>query len=105
MSEIKRSLSCIASGHGDQWEAFCLDFDLAIQGRSFDEVRRFLGKAIHMYVERALELPEPSRSQLLNRKAPLLVRLTWAWRLFWTTALGMNGAFTTAWADSTQPKG
>jgi hypothetical protein len=88
MTEAQRSMMCIATGHDDQWEAFCLDYDLAVQGRSFDEVRRFLDKAVHMYAERALELPEPARSQLLNRKAPLSVRLMWAWRLFWRTVLG-----------------
>jgi hypothetical protein len=88
MTEAQRSMMCIATGHGDQWEAFCRDYDLAVQSSSFDEVRRFLDKAVHMYAERALELPEPARSHLLNRKAPFLVRLVWAWRLFWPTVLG-----------------
>ena len=79
---MRDNLYCIASGRGDQWEAFCLDLDLAVQGRSFEEVHRFLAKAIHMYVERAMEEPEPTRSQLLNRKAPFLVRLSWGLRLF-----------------------
>jgi len=82
---VRGNLICIATGHGDQWEAFCLDFDLAVQGKSYDEVRRFLDKAVHMYVERASVEPDPARSQLLNRKAPLSVRLMWAWRLFWST--------------------
>ena len=88
MSKAERSLVCIATGHGDQWEAFCLDLDLAVQGKSYDEVRKLLDRAVHMYVERALSMPEPTRSQLLNRKAPLSVRLMWAWRLSWPTVLG-----------------
>ena len=80
--DMRDNLYCIASGHGDQWEAFCLDLDLAVQGRSFDEVHQFLAKAIHIYVEHAMEEPEPTRTQLLSRKAPFLVRLSWGVRLF-----------------------
>jgi predicted RNase H-like HicB family nuclease len=73
---------CIAAGHDDDWEAFCLDYNLAVQGRSFEEVKRDLLIAIDMYVQAALEEPEPARSQLLSRRAPFFVRLKWAWRLF-----------------------
>jgi hypothetical protein len=72
---MRDNLHCIASGHGDRWDAFCLGLDLAVQGRSFDEVRRSFDKAIHMHIEGAIEEPEPRRTQLLNRKAPILVRL------------------------------
>jgi hypothetical protein len=88
VSEVKQSFVCIATGRADQWEAFCLDFDLAVQGRSFDEVRRYLVDAIEMYLEAALAEPEPDRSRLLARKAPFLVRLMWGWRLFRVTMSG-----------------
>lgn len=78
-------LVCIAVEHSDGWEAFCLDFDLAVQGRSFDEVKRDLHQAIKMYVEAASAEPEPARSQLLCREAPFFTRLMWAWRLFLAT--------------------
>jgi predicted RNase H-like HicB family nuclease len=84
MSE-KQDIVCIATGRANQWEAFCLDFDIAVQGRSFEEVRRSLSDAIEMYLEVALAEPEPHRSRLLARKAPFLVRLMWAWRVFWST--------------------
>jgi len=79
---MRENLNCIATGHGDRWEAFCLDLDLAVQGSSFDEVRRSLDKAIHMHIEGAMQEPEPTRTQLLNRKAPVLVRLLWRVRLW-----------------------
>jgi len=88
MSEAKQALVCIATGRADQWEAFCLDFDIVVQGRSFDEVRRYLNDAIEMYLETALAEPEPDRSRLLARKAPFLLRLMWAWRLFRLTISG-----------------
>jgi len=88
MSETKQSLVCIATGHGNEWEAFCLDFDLAVQGSSFEEVRGFLHEAIRVYVESALAEREPDRSRLLARKAPFFVRFSWGWRLFWLTIFG-----------------
>jgi predicted RNase H-like HicB family nuclease len=88
MSETKQSLVCIATGHGNEWEAFCLDFDLAVQGNSFEEVRGFLHEAIRVYVESALAEQEPDRSRLLARKAPFFVRFSWGWRLFWLTIFG-----------------
>ncbi len=84
---MPKAVLCVASGHGSQWEAFCLDFDLAVQGESFEEVRRLLTDAIEMYVQTAEAEPEPNRSRLLARKAPFLVRLMWAWRVFWSTLL------------------
>jgi hypothetical protein len=78
----------VAHGRGDQWEACCLDYDLAVQGQSFEEVQASLVQAIEMYLDAAYSESEPVRSRLLNRRAPFLVRLTWAWRLFWSTLLG-----------------
>jgi hypothetical protein len=78
----------VAHGHGDQWEAYCLDYDLAVQGQSFEEVQASLMQAIGMFLDAAESEPEPVRSRLLNRRAPFLVRLTWALRLFWSALLG-----------------
>jgi hypothetical protein len=82
---MSKAVLCVASGQGSEWEAFCLDYDLAVQGQSFEEVRRLLKDAIEMYVDTAVKEPEPNRSRLLARKAPFSVRLMWAWRLFWST--------------------
>lgn len=79
------TLSCVVRGHTDRWEAFCLDLDLAVQGRSYDQVHDALLKAITGYIEAALHEDEQTRNQLLNRRAPLSVRLYWALRLFWAT--------------------
>jgi hypothetical protein len=82
---MPKAVVCVASGRANDWEAFSLDFDLAVQGRSFEEVRLSLSRAIDMYLESALAEPEPIRSRLLARRAPFLVRLMWAWRVFWST--------------------
>jgi hypothetical protein len=82
-----KAVLCVASGQGSRWEAFCLDFDIAVQGQSLEEVRELLRDAIEMYVQTADAEPEPNRTRLLARKAPFLVRFMWAWRVFWSTLL------------------
>lgn len=73
-------LFCIAHGRGRSWEAFCIDFDLAVQGRSYEEVKGQLEKAIHLYIQAAEAQHEPTRTQLLERSVPFRTRLLWAWR-------------------------
>jgi hypothetical protein len=72
---MRKRLLCYAEGHGEAWEAFCLDLDLAVQGRSFEEVYHSLCAAIRDYVEAALKEDRATAERLLNRKAPLLDRL------------------------------
>jgi hypothetical protein len=84
------TLSCVVRGHTDRWEAFCLDLDLAVQGRSYDQVRDQLLKAIRGYIEAALLEDEQTRDQLLSRRAPLRVRFYWALQLFWATISGRS---------------
>ena len=79
------TLSCVVRGHTEHWEGFCLDLDLAVQGRSYDQVRDGLLKAIDGYIEAALLEDEHTRERLLNRRAPLRIRLYWALQLFWAT--------------------
>ncbi|MDE2133491.1 MAG: hypothetical protein KGJ49_02715 [Alphaproteobacteria bacterium] len=83
-------LICVARGHEQDWEAFCLDFDLAVQGVSLEDVRTRLEDAIVDYVHAAMDEAEPARSQLLNRRAPFMVRLHWGIRFFMATISGRN---------------
>ncbi|HEY7299157.1 MAG TPA: hypothetical protein VH684_14725 [Xanthobacteraceae bacterium] len=85
---MENEVLCVARRHGEGCEAFCLNFDLAVQGRSFDEVRTLLSEAIRTYIEDASAEPEPGRSNLLRRGVPLHVRVLWAWRFFWTAFSG-----------------
>lgn len=78
---MTKYLYCVAHNHGDHWEAICLDFDIAVQGRSFEDVQAQLHEAIATYVEDALAQPEAVRARLLRRRAPLLARLAWLWPL------------------------
>jgi hypothetical protein len=72
---MTRSLLCFASRRNGQWEAICLDFDIAVSGRSFDDVHAMLNRAITTYVEDANNEAEPARRALLSRRAPWHVRL------------------------------
>lgn len=70
---------CYAEGKRGHWEAICLDFDIAVQGNSFEEVYRSLNEGIAAYMGYVSELPEEERSYFLNRKAPLSLRLRFLW--------------------------
>lgn len=84
----KLPVTCIARGHEGHWEAICLDFNIAAQGESFQEVERLLFEAVTSYVEDALKEDEPTRTQLLSRQAPLSVRLSWFGGLLWAALCG-----------------
>jgi len=86
-----RILRCYARGQHGKWEAFCIDFDLAVQGDSFDEVYNSLAKAVGSYVERVHELPEADQERLLNRRAPLASRLTFLWGLVCSALRSRDG--------------
>lgn len=70
-----RKFNCYAWGRPGDWEAICVDLDLAVQGESLEEVIRELRDAFDTYLEYISELPEKERAGFLNRKAPLGLRL------------------------------
>ncbi len=70
-----RTVRCYAKGRDGDWEAICLDLDIAVQGGSFEEVFRALNEAIALHLEAVVALPESERGPLLERPAPLSVRL------------------------------
>jgi hypothetical protein len=70
-----RTLHCYAEGRDGDWEAICLDLDIAVQGRSFDEVFHSLSKAVALHLETVASLPVEEQKHLLHRPAPLSVRL------------------------------
>jgi predicted RNase H-like HicB family nuclease len=75
----ERSLQCYAHGHSDGvWEAICVDLDIAVQGRSFAEVREFLQTAIESYIEQAKQERPEDAKRLLNRRSPWHVRVRYA---------------------------
>lgn len=71
---IKR-VQCFARGVDGDWEAICPDLDIAVQGESFEHVRRLLNDSVETYIADVLQEAPRERARLLNRRAPLHVRL------------------------------
>jgi hypothetical protein len=69
------SLLCYAHGRDGEWQGICLDLDIAVQGRSFDEVKGQLEDSIREYIRSAAREDPPTRARLLRRRAPLWVRI------------------------------
>ena len=82
-----RKLTCYAWGKPGDWEALCVDLDIATQGESFEEVREDLRLAIEDFLDYAAELPEANRNFLLRHRVPLGERLHLMLRHQWATAL------------------
>ncbi len=89
MNQIVR---CYAEGRPDAWEAICLDFDLSVQGESFEAVYRDLNTSIEMYVEYVNGLPEAERAAFARRRAPLAVRLRFFWYVLRDLFVGGDGS-------------
>ena len=76
-------LRCYAEKEGNIWQAFCLDFTLAAQGDSFEEVKQTLEAMIRDYVTDALVGDDKEHANdLLSRKAPFS---EWA-KYYWLAA-------------------
>lgn len=76
---MRHTLLCYAKGTGDSWEALCVDLDIAVQGRSLEQVYTSLNEAIGTYLKDVLaEKDEKARFRLLHRRAPLIVRASYA---------------------------
>jgi hypothetical protein len=84
---MKYPFECIAHGSGNEWQAICLDLDIAVQAQSLHDVTRILRESVASYIQEALQQDEPLRSQMLNRSVPFSVRAAWAVRLFMATIL------------------
>jgi len=85
-----RELTCIARGREGQWEAICLDFNIAVSGNSFEQVRETLSEAITYYIQDAMQEDERTREQLLNRRVPFWSRLQWTLPVIVTAVLARH---------------
>ena len=72
-------IRCLAQRNKNQWEAFCIDFCLAAQADTLEEAKQKLEAQIFDYLESALCGEDRQHAnQLLNRKAPLSIRVKYA---------------------------
>jgi hypothetical protein len=74
-----------AEGSGDEWEALCIDFDIAVQGTSEQDVMKKLRDGVSDYVKYIHSLPEKEQRQFLNRRIPrrlqaaIFFKMLYAW--------------------------
>jgi predicted RNase H-like HicB family nuclease len=90
---VNKMLICFAHGKDGDWEGICLDFDIAVQGHSFEAVKALLDEAIETYTKDALAEDEDNARRLLSRKAPWHVRLSYMVRFFVATVLHRDDEF------------
>ena len=69
---------CLAEYDGHQWTAVSLEFGLAVQGESFEEVKSLLDSQIRSYLHDALVGEDRAHARyLLTRRAPVSAFLKW----------------------------
>lgn len=100
---MRHQIACYAEGRPGQWEAFCLDFDIAVHGQSFEDVFRDLNKAIAMYLETVATLPAEEKAHLLKRRAPLSIRMKFMWYALRYALTGRTGNGGKSRAEFTVP--
>lgn len=82
ISPVSLILHCYAEKRDDQWQAFCLDLTLAVQGSSAEEVKRKLKHVIVDYVKDALSHDKAHADVLLSRRAPFSYWAKYYWYAF-----------------------
>jgi hypothetical protein len=87
----ERILTCYAEQHPDGiWEAICVDFDIAVTARSFQEARDLMEHAVRTYLEDVAQAAPEQRHRLLNRRSPLFVRMKLALSHFVYTVIDVR---------------
>jgi hypothetical protein len=77
-----KTFRCFAERKETQWQAFCVDLNLAVQGDTFPIVKQKLDEMVRSYVHLALENDDDQvRSDMLDRPAPLALRSRY-WFIF-----------------------
>lgn len=76
MTSHKRKVRCFAEKRGSQWQAFCIELNLAVQADSLEEVVKKLHAMIRSYIQLATEQNDPTHQRdMLYRPAPLSIQL------------------------------
>ena len=74
-------LRVYAEGRPGQFEAVCLDLDIAGQGPTLEAALDSLRGSVKLYLESLHELPEAERERFLHRRAPLGMRIKFLWHV------------------------
>ncbi|MFI4981687.1 MAG: hypothetical protein ACHQIO_15175 [Nevskiales bacterium] len=87
LAPIKSFLAFVEERDG-RWEAICLDFDLAVQGRSFDEVTDKIRDQVRLFLDGVRDLPPADQARLLRRRVPPSLQLRLLLSVFWSVLRG-----------------
>lgn len=77
--DMIRTLRCYVYGHGSDWQAICIDFDIAVHGRTQQQVKDRLTASVNLFLRDLLDLPLEDQRHLLQRKSPWHTRTKLAW--------------------------
>ena len=77
---MQKTLRCFARGSDGHFEAICIDLDIAIEARSLEEAKRTLNRSVQEYVKAAIQEEPAVARQLLTRRSPWHVRMSWICR-------------------------
>ena len=79
--------TCYLIERNGTWEALCTDYDIAVQGKSANDTRHKLGRAVRTYLADVMDHGTEHREQPIGRSAPLKVRAVLALRAAWPNRL------------------
>jgi hypothetical protein len=71
---MRDKVRCYAHGTKGDWQGHCIDFDIAVQGTSLNEILELLGEAVSTYVDDLAAEDRETARRLLARRAPWHVR-------------------------------
>jgi hypothetical protein len=73
--QVPKAIRCLVRGRGDQWEAYSLEFGLAVQAESLSAAQAKLHEMITDYVKDAIGIDRAHADELMNRRASFSVYL------------------------------
>ena len=80
MSTNGRQLRCFAEKRGQQWQAFCLELNLAVQADTLKDAEHKLHDMVRSYVKLAMEQNDAKHQRdMLFRPAPLSIQLRYVY--------------------------
>ena len=79
--------TCYLIERDGTWQALCVDYDIAVQGKSANDTRHKLGRAVRAYLADVMDDAPEHREQLMGRGAPWTVRAALAMRSAWPNRL------------------
>lgn len=70
--------TCYITERDGVWEGICVDFDIAVEGRSMEDTRDRLNIAVHSYLLTVMQEAPEQRERLLHRRTPWVTRVSLA---------------------------